>query len=38
MAKKTHTQKEGTVWEWNETKETKQALKEYNSLVKKNSK
>jgi hypothetical protein len=32
MTKKTHTQKDGTVWEWNETPEVKKALKEFREL------
>lgn len=32
MTKKTHKQKDGTIWEWEETKETQQALKHYLSV------
>jgi len=32
MAKRTYTQKDGTIWEWEETKETQKALKEYLSV------
>ncbi len=28
MTKRIYTQKDGTIWEWEETKETKEALKQ----------
>lgn len=31
MTTRSYTQKDGTVWEWDETKETQKALKEYHS-------
>lgn len=33
MTQRTYTQKDGTVWEWEETKETIQALKDYRAVV-----
>lgn len=33
---KTHTQKDGTIWEWVETPETIKELKKYWSIVDKN--
>ena len=36
MAKHSHTQKDGTIWEWVTSKESKKALKEYEALVKEN--
>jgi len=32
MTQRTYTQKDGTIWEWEETKETVDALKEYQKI------
>lgn len=37
MTKKTYTQKDGTIWEWEETVETSKELKNYYKLVKQNA-
>jgi hypothetical protein len=34
---KTHTQKDGTIWEWEETPELLKALEDYRSVVKENT-
>lgn len=36
MTKRTYTQKDNTIWEWEETKESSEALQNYWNLVKKN--
>jgi len=36
MAKRTYTQKDNTVWEWEETKESAKALEEFWKIVKEN--
>lgn len=36
MTKKTYTQKDNTVWEWEETKEFVEALKNYFNIVNQN--
>jgi hypothetical protein len=36
MTTKSHTQKDGTIWEWEETNEFTKALKSYLKLVKEN--
>lgn len=34
---KTHTQKDGTIWEWEETSDLTKALAEYEKIVKLNN-
>jgi hypothetical protein len=34
---KTHTQKDGTIWEWEETPELLKALEHYRNVVKQNT-
>lgn len=34
---KTHTQKDGTIWEWEETPELLKALEDYRNIVKQNT-
>ncbi len=38
MTQRTYTQKDGTIWEWEETKESANALETYWKTVKENSK
>ncbi len=38
MTQRTYTQKDGTIWEWEETKESAKELETYWKTVKENSK
>lgn len=37
MNTRTHTQKDGTIWEWEETPNFQKAIKEYHAKVKENT-